>query len=178
MSHDFSNHTVAFATPWITIFEKDRWYALTSSSGVFGGGGIIMDSNHDIILVEIYRHPINKTVLEIPRGAADPEEGSLGSALREMTEETGIDISGAKIIDLGIVHPDDGILAYENRLCAAILPHPFGKVSVDEAEVQGYRIMSLPHLRDLVLAGEVNDSHTIVALLRLEAKLADGSLDQ
>ncbi len=175
MSHDFSTHNIAFSTPWITIYEKDTWYALNSPSGRHGGGTLILDSLGRALLIEIYRHPINKTVLEIPRGGADPSDDSdaMAVAIREASEETGIDLSDARTIDLGIIHPDDGILAYENRICAAILPHPFSDIEVDKDETQGFRIVPLDILKQMILDGEINDSHTIAAIFRLTAALHD-----
>jgi len=173
MSHDFSTHNVAFKTPWVVIYERDTWYALASPTGLNGGGALIMDSQGQVLLVRIYRHPINRIVLEIPRGAADPDDpdGSIGTAIREASEETGVDLSGARVIDLGIIYPDDGILAFETRICAAILPHPFGTIRIEEAEVLGFQIVSFDALKDMILNGEVNDSHTIVATFRLDAVL-------
>lgn len=172
MPHDFSTHEVAFRTPWITIYEKDTWYALASPSGRHGGATLILDSLRRVLLVEIYRHPIDQTVLEIPRGAADPaDESPLATGLREAQEEAGVDLSAARIVDLGILHPDDGILAYENRLCAALLPTPFGEISPDMAEVCGYRILPFDEFRQQALTGKINDAHTIAALFRLDAIL-------
>jgi len=176
MSHDFTTHNIAFKTPWITIYEKDTWYALASPAGKEGGGCLIMDSNGHVLLVEIYRHPINQTVMEIPRGAGDPEadDTPIDTALREASEETGVDLSQAEVINLGILHPDDGILSYEAQLCAAILPHPFGEVQVDTSEVIDACILPFASLKKMILTGDINDSFTIAATFRLEAVLNNG----
>lgn len=172
MAHDFSTHNIAFRTPWISIYEKDTWYALASPSGKHGGATLVLDSLRRVLLVEIYRHPIDQTVLEIPRGAADPDdENSIATGLREAQEEAGIDLSGARVIDLGILHPDDGILAYENRLCAALLPTAFGEIAPDMTEVCGYSILPFAELRHQALTGKINEAHTIAAVFRLDAIL-------
>jgi ADP-ribose pyrophosphatase len=174
MSHDFTTHNIAFQTPWITIYEKDTWYALASPSGKAGGGCLIMDSNGQVLLVEIYRHPLNKVVMEIPRGAGDPDADmtAIDTAIREASEETGVDLSQAEIINLGVLHPDDGILSYESQICAAILPHPFDDIQVDKNEVIDACIMSFASLKQMIISGDINDSFTIAAAFRLDSALS------
>lgn len=173
MAHDFKTHRTAFETPWFSVFEKDTWYAISTPSGRFGGGTLIMDSRGDILLVEVYRHPIDRLALEIPRGRFDPgDRDSLATALREAEEETGVSLAAARILDLGIVHPDDGVLAYENRLAAAVLDAPFGAIRTDPGEVRGWRQVAFETARTMAVSGEINDSHTIAALFRLDAMLA------
>ena len=175
MGHDFSTHNLAFGTPWISIYEEDTWYALASPSGGHGGAALVIDVDHNVLLAEIYRHPIDRTVLEIPRGGFDPRRDTapLDTALREAREELGVDLSGATIVDLGILHPDDGILSYENRLCAALLPGRFDRIEIDTREVEGYRVLPLGEVSSMILSGEINDAHTIAAVFRLGAALPE-----
>ena len=180
MAHDFKTHNLVFSTPWHSIFERDNWYALHSPTCISGGGALIMDADQNILLVEIYRHPLDEVLLEIPRGGFDPEKDSTGlsAAIREAQEEAGIDLADAEVIDLGTFFPDSGILAFELSICAAILPHSFANPEPDLNEVVGYRIMPFAELLNRAANGDIKDASTIVAAFRLQRILKESASTQ
>lgn len=51
---------------------------------------IAEDKDARLYLIEEYRYPINKTILQLPAGTIEKNENSLDSAKRELFEETGI----------------------------------------------------------------------------------------
>lgn len=50
---------------------------------------IPITKDNKIVLVEQYRKPLGKTLLEIPAGMLEPNEQPLAAAVRELEEETG-----------------------------------------------------------------------------------------
>lgn len=96
--------------PW-TVLEssyamRDEWLVIRSDK-VRLPTGRVLDAYHtmegpdwvsalaitedqDIVLVEQYRHPIGRTIIELPAGAVDARDASpLVAAKRELREETG-----------------------------------------------------------------------------------------
>ena len=85
---------------------KDKWLSLRADKCQLPNGRIIepcyvmeygawvnvvaLTKNQDVVLVREYRHGIQKTLLELPGGAMDPEDASpLAAVKRELLEETG-----------------------------------------------------------------------------------------
>jgi len=50
---------------------------------------VALDSDDQVYLVEQYRHPIGRTLLELPAGTLEPGEEPLQAAKRELREEVG-----------------------------------------------------------------------------------------
>ena len=50
---------------------------------------IAIDADDNVLLVEQFRKPVEKELLEIPAGGIDPGEDEVGCVCREMREETG-----------------------------------------------------------------------------------------
>jgi 8-oxo-dGTP pyrophosphatase MutT (NUDIX family) len=109
--------------PWhlldSTYTYRDRWLALRSDSVRLPGGVtlapyhvieiadwvnvVALSHSGHIILVEQYRHAVQRTMLEIPAGHVDPRETPEAAARRELIEETGY--GGGTWHRLGSLHP-------------------------------------------------------------------------
>jgi 8-oxo-dGTP pyrophosphatase MutT (NUDIX family) len=62
----------------------------------------------DIVFIELYRHGIEASSLEIPGGMIDPEDADPATAAaREMREETGYEAD--RLLSIGVVHPNPAI---------------------------------------------------------------------
>lgn len=78
---------------YLSLLERDGWeYASRSNaSGVVVIVAVTED--HEILLVEQYRKPVDASVIELPAGLVgdlhDPKESLLTAAGRELEEETG-----------------------------------------------------------------------------------------
>lgn len=65
-------------------------------------------AEREIVFIEIHRHGIDATSLEIPGGMIDPgDRDPAEAAAREMREETGY--HSDRIVPLGLVHPNPAI---------------------------------------------------------------------
>ncbi len=94
---------------WKTLSSRDvlrdRWIRLRADRCEIAPGKILesyyvleewdwvhvvpFDREQRVLLVRQYRHPINEFTWELPGGAADEGEDILGTAQRELLEETG-----------------------------------------------------------------------------------------
>jgi ADP-ribose pyrophosphatase len=50
---------------------------------------VALTPRNEMVLVRQYRHPVGRTLLEIPAGMVEPREALLAAAKREFLEETG-----------------------------------------------------------------------------------------
>ena len=74
------------------------------------GVGILPVIERDVLLVEIYRHPLGKTSLEILKGFIDQDERACAAAARELFEETGYKVDEDKIEKVCISSSEGGVI--------------------------------------------------------------------
>ena len=116
-----------------------------------------------VLLVEQYRYPIQKTLLELPAGKIDdPNEPAEKAAHRELLEETGY--SADEIQYLFSYYPAVGysteiIHAYKASGLSA------GNQSPDEDEFIDVSVYPLDQVLELIEKGEIQDAKTILTLL-------------
>ncbi len=115
-----------------------------------------------VILVEQYRKPIEKVLLEIPAGKMEEGEAPIITAARELQEETGY---SAKNIDLitkmypAVGYSDEAIYIY---LATGLTS---GETNFDEGEDIDIVEMELDKAVEMVMSGEIEDGKTIIALM-------------
>ncbi len=86
--------TILYESKWLGLYRKGHWdYARRPNSDACVGILAITDAD-EILLVEQFRIPVGKNVIEIPAGLVgdEPEfqgESLADSAIRELLEETG-----------------------------------------------------------------------------------------
>ena len=104
--------TVAYDGKFIRMLNRGGWeYA--SRKNLSGIVGIVaLTAKKEIVLIEQYRPPVGKVVIEIPAGLAGDIKGSEGEALanaarRELLEETGYQAKSMKQVAEGV--PSAGI---------------------------------------------------------------------
>jgi ADP-ribose pyrophosphatase len=121
-----------------------------------------IDDEH-IAMVEQFRYPIGKVLLEIPAGKLDdPDESKLEAAHRELLEETGY---RAKSFEhLISFFPCPG---YSTEVLHIYLAKELKKEQqyLDEDEFIHVKILKLSEILNMIKKGEIEDSKTMIAIL-------------
>ena len=123
-----------------------------------------VDTN--ILLIKVFRHPLEEYVWELPRGFIDAGETAVEAAIRELQEETGISVTSENLVDLGLVAPEGGGLSAKNHIysaknCTVKLP-----LTVSEHGHKSIHLFSHEEIKNMLKKNEILDSNTIVALYR------------
>ncbi|MBE5935663.1 MAG: NUDIX hydrolase [Lachnospiraceae bacterium] len=153
----------------IIDFYKDTLKTPTGDTVIWdyidhkGAAAVVpVDEEGNIILVSQYRNAIRKQTLEIPAGGINPGEEPMVSAMREVEEETGYNITE--------IHPLTNIytaIAY----CNEIIYMYYAKVgsmkeqNLDEDEFIDVKKYSLDEIKTMILNGTIQDTKTISAIL-------------
>ena len=111
-----------------------------------------------------YRYPVDEVILEIPAGKLDSkEEDHESAARRELEEETGY--HAEELIPLGVFYP---ACAYSDETIWMYLAKGLtkGDRHLDEDEFLDVELIPLKELAKQVLAGEIPDAKTQIAVLK------------
>ena len=126
-----------------------------------------------------YRPLLHKTVLEIPRGFADPDDPDAAyTAVRELAEETGLDLFAAgeqscQITELGTVYPDSGLT---NNAVALILAEirteqvPQLAVQDENETILGHLFVTEAELSQMIADERITDGFTLAAFAKYRTK--------
>jgi 8-oxo-dGTP pyrophosphatase MutT (NUDIX family) len=138
-----------------TYTYRDQWLAVRSETVLLPNGQtlkpfhtvegpdsvniVAISRDGNIVLVEQYRHPIGRVMLELPAGHVDSGEDSKAAAQRELLEETGY--GQGQWHDLGILYPLSSRFSAQVRgwLALGVVP---GQVAHSHGEV--IRVRELP----------------------------------
>jgi 8-oxo-dGDP phosphatase len=146
------------------------------SPGAVGVVPLVFDAegNASVVLVEQYRPPYDRPILEIPAGMRDVDgEATEDVARRELIEEAGL--AAGRLDRLTAIGPSPGMT---DSITTIYLATECTPVDHDRQgpEEQFMELVHLP-LRDavdLVITGEIIDAKTVVGLLLTERRLATG----
>jgi 8-oxo-dGTP pyrophosphatase MutT (NUDIX family) len=132
-------------------------------------GAIVLDGD-DVILAHQARYAIDRNMVEIVKGGADPAETTRAAAERELREELGI--VAARWDALGIVYEIPSIVQEGVEI---FLARDISAVDSDQEDVETIVAVRMP-FADAVLAaarGELRDAVTGIALMRAAQLLRD-----
>lgn len=118
-----------------------------------------------VIMERQFRYPLDSVIWEIPAGKLDSkDEDRLEAAKRELREETGY--TADEWIDLGIYHP---AAAYTDEKITIYLAKGLhkGERDLDEDEFLDVYEVPLEELVKEIMAGNITDGKTQVALLKV-----------
>ena len=119
----------------------------------------------EVLVERQFRYAHGRVLLEIPAGTLEKGEGAdpLSAAKRELREETGA--VAKKYTDLGVLIPTPAVLNEKIHLYMAE-DITFVDQSLDEDEFLEVERVPLAELYRAVLAGEIQDSKTQVAVMK------------
>lgn len=157
-----------FEAPDGELFRRD----IVRSPGAVSALPVIGDGpSAQVVLVEQFRAPFERYVLEAPAGMRDVAgEPAQETAVRELQEETGL--RPGRLVSLGSFLPSCGMTDSETFLFAAFDLTEVG-TRVHGPEESHMRTVRLPLAEavTMVLDGRITDAKTVIALLRVERML-------
>ena len=123
---------------------------------------VVIDDDGRWLLVEQYRHPAGKRLIEIPAGTREPGEAPEVTAHRELREETGYDADSLIRIGGAWMAPGFTSEYIDFYLATGLRESPLS--TGDEEDLSA----PIPYTREAieaaVAAGEIEDAKTLVAL--------------
>lgn len=129
---------------------------------------VALDTEQNVLLVRQFRLGANKIMLEIPAGTLEPQEAPESCANRELREETGY--RPLTLEPIGGLYAAPGYTSEYVHLfyTDALEPAPLKQDSDEFLEVT-----RMPFVEALmkIEQGEINDSKTVIGLLRVARRL-------
>ncbi len=169
-----------YATPWISVSHHEV-IDPSGGRGIYGvihfknvAVGIIpLDADLNTWIVGQYRYPIKAYSWEIPEGGGRRDVPPIDSAKRELREEVGIEAerwTEVLRMDLSNSASDEEAIIFVAQELTFHAPEP------EATEELAMRKVPFNELFEAVMRGELRDSLTVAAVLKVQRMLDDGSL--
>jgi ADP-ribose pyrophosphatase len=126
-----------------------------------------VDEEGNVLLVRQFRHPVNRTLLELPAGGIEKSETPENAVCRELQEEIGY-LPG-RVESLGGFYSAPGFCTEYLYLYLATELTPSRLVASDTEEIEVERV-PLARLPDLIASGQICDGKSVAGLLRYLAE--------
>ncbi|OGN99045.1 MAG: hypothetical protein A2Y58_00420 [Chloroflexi bacterium RBG_13_51_52] len=125
---------------------------------------VALDADDNVLLVNQFRTPLGKNLLEIPAGGIEKGEDAEAAVIREMQEETGY--KPQKLVFLTGFYTSPGFSNEYLHLYLATDLVPSRLHAEDTAGIELERV-PISKISELVASGRIQDAKTIVGLLLL-----------
>ena len=117
-------------------------------------------------LIHIYRHALDSYTWEVPRGFVEPNEDSMASAVRELYEETGINVKKTSLFAHGLISPEPGIVSaktelYSVNIKSVDIPE---KSNFEELGHVDFKWFDSQEIKNLFKKNKIFDSTTLLLL--------------
>jgi ADP-ribose pyrophosphatase len=171
---------IVYQNYWIIVTHHDVVHQ-QGGKGVYGTvhfknlaiGIIVLDEYYNTWLVGQFRFPVNQYTWEIPEGGGKLNVLPLESAKRELLEEAGIEAMDWRLIqELQLSNSATDERAY---IFLARQLH-FTTACPDKNETLHQRKIPFNDAYKMVLNGEITDSLSVVAILKIQIMMLNGEL--
>lgn len=116
------------------------------------------------LLVSQFRPPIGKTIWQFPAGLVETGDSLTAAARRELSEETGYKAN--KLLKLGLVHPDPGIISGPGHFFLAVNPVSALNRKIEKNEpISRIKKFKIKQLEKMIVAGKIRDGWTLSGLM-------------
>ncbi len=182
-----------YPNPWQTIKSKkiydSPWIKLTKHDVINPNGnpgtysvvhfkniaiGIVaLDEEKNTWIVGQYRYPLNQYSWEIPEGGGKLDVNPLDSAKRELLEETGI--VAKKWTKIQEMHLSNSV---SDEFCILYLAQDLEFKEAEPEDTEQLEVKKIPfeELYKMVNAGEITDSLTVAAALKVKLMMLEGKI--
>lgn len=172
-------NTTVYENPWLQI-QHHEVINPSGGDGIYGVvhfknyaiGIIALDEEGNTWIVGQHRYPLNIYSWELPEGGGDLKDTLLESAKRELKEEVGIFAEKwTKLLEIhtsNSVTDEFGVVFIAQNLT-------FGETEHEETEDIAIRKLHFSELVEMVMKGEITDSITVAAVLKLQLMIERGA---
>jgi ADP-ribose pyrophosphatase YjhB (NUDIX family) len=130
---------------------------------------VALTENDEVLMINQYRHPIEKTILELPGGFVDVSEAPLDGVSRELLEETGYTFSTVEYV--GKVSANPGVLSGYTYCYLAKGGKKTAQQKLDDNEQIEVLKFPLEEVRSMLKRNEIVQSLHVSCLLYAFQKL-------
>lgn len=124
---------------------------------------IATTKDNNILVMQEYRHPVQKMVLGCPGGLVDANEDYEAAAKRELLEETGCTAERFEL--LGWTYPLPGVLAQKMAIVHAHNTRQITDCDHDDMEIIEWQFMPLHTVKERIRSGDDADAMFCSAFL-------------
>ena len=139
-------------------------------------GGVMiapLDEKGRLLFVRQFRYPYMEVITELPAGKLEKGEDPYEAGIRELKEETGAEAQN--ITSLGELYPSPGYCGEIIHMYLAT-GLTYGEQSPDEDEFLEVFPIPLEKAVEMVMAGEIKDSKTQTAILKIHILKQEGKI--
>lgn len=169
-----------YENPWIKLTEYDVLNP-SGGKGIYGKvhfksiavGALPLDEDLNTYLVGQYRFTVDQYSWELPEGGGAFGVDPIASAKRELLEETGlVATEWTKVVEMHLSN------SVSDEYAVVYLARGLSQQTACPEETEQLQVKKLPfeEAYQMVERGEITDSMSVAAILKVKLMLADGRL--